>query len=123
MNMDLRYIGYEAGTWAIWHVFLSKDHPVRPDTPPTASSGVPPRSRRDDAVLYPRAGCRYAKRHAHLREEASTFGSSLRGLMGTRILVALEDEYRAYREVLAAGVKSIRPGTQVAMTLPALLEE
>jgi hypothetical protein len=43
--------------------------------------------------------------------------------MGTRILVALEDEYRAYREVLAAGVKSIRPGTQVAMTLPALLEE
>jgi hypothetical protein len=43
--------------------------------------------------------------------------------MRTRILVALEDEYRAYREVLAAGVKSMRPGTQVATTLPVLLEE
>jgi hypothetical protein len=38
-------------------------------------------------------------------------------------VVALEDEYRAYREVLAAGVRSIRPGTQVATTLPVLLEE
>jgi hypothetical protein len=43
--------------------------------------------------------------------------------MRTRILVALEDEYRAYREVLAAGVKSLRPGIHVATTLPILLEE
>jgi len=40
----------------------------------------------------------------------------------TRVLVALEEEYRAYREVLAAGVKSMRPGAQVATTLPFLLE-
>jgi len=38
-------------------------------------------------------------------------------------LVALEDEYRAYREVLAAGVQSMRPGAQVATTVPASLEE
>jgi len=38
-------------------------------------------------------------------------------------LIALEHEYRAYREVLAAGVKSMRPGAQVATTLPALIEE
>lgn len=43
--------------------------------------------------------------------------------MKTRVLVALEDEYPAYREVLAAGVKSMRPGAQVATTLPALIEE
>jgi hypothetical protein len=41
----------------------------------------------------------------------------------TRVLVALEDEYPAYREVLAASVKSMRPGAQVATTLPALIEE
>jgi len=38
-------------------------------------------------------------------------------------LVALEDEYRAYREVLAAGVQSMRPGARVATTVPASLEE
>lgn len=38
-------------------------------------------------------------------------------------MVALEDEYRAYREVLAAGVQSMRPGAQVATTVPASLEE
>lgn len=38
-------------------------------------------------------------------------------------MVALEDEYPAYREVLAASVKSMRPGAQVATTLPAPIEE
>lgn len=38
-------------------------------------------------------------------------------------MVALEDEYRAYREVLAAGVQSMRPGAQVTTTVPASLEE
>ena len=38
-------------------------------------------------------------------------------------MVALEDEYRAYREVLAAGVQSMRPGARVATTVPASLEE
>ena len=32
---------------------------------------------------------------------------------GTRVLVALEDDYRAYREVIAAGIKSIRPHIEV----------
>ena len=30
------------------------------------------------------------------------------------MLVATEDEYRAYREVLAAGIEALRPGTEVA---------
>ncbi len=38
-------------------------------------------------------------------------------------MVALEDEYRAYREVLAAGVKSMRPGAQVATAVLVSLEE
>lgn len=38
-------------------------------------------------------------------------------------MVALEDEFRAYREVLAAGVQSMRPDAQVATTVPASLED
>jgi hypothetical protein len=37
--------------------------------------------------------------------------------------MALEDEYRAYRKVSAAGVKPMRPGAQVSTTLPAPIEE
>ncbi len=29
------------------------------------------------------------------------------------MLVATEDEYRAYREVIAAGIETLRPGTEV----------
>lgn len=43
--------------------------------------------------------------------------------METRVLVALEDEYRAYREVLAAGVQTMRPDTRVATTVPSSLEK
>lgn len=43
--------------------------------------------------------------------------------METRVLVALENEFRAYREVLAAGVQSMRSDVQVATTVPASLEE
>jgi len=32
----------------------------------------------------------------------------------TRVLVAIEDEYRAYREVIAAGLQALRSGTEVA---------
>jgi hypothetical protein len=32
----------------------------------------------------------------------------------TRVLIAMEDEYRAYREVIAAGIRTLRPGTEVA---------
>lgn len=32
----------------------------------------------------------------------------------TRILVCLEDEYRVYRDVLAAGIEALRPCTEVA---------
>lgn len=38
--------------------------------------------------------------------------------MEVRVLVALEDEYRAYREVLAAGFEAMRPGARVATTVP-----
>lgn len=31
-----------------------------------------------------------------------------------QILVALEDDYRAYREVIAAGIRALRPHTEVA---------
>ncbi len=39
--------------------------------------------------------------------------------MRARVLVALEDEYRAYREVLAAGIKASRPEVEVETTVPA----
>ena len=31
------------------------------------------------------------------------------------MLIAIEDEYRAYREVIAAGIETLRPGTQVTV--------
>jgi hypothetical protein len=41
-----------------------------------------------------------------------------------RILVALEEEYRAYREVIAAGIRLLRPHIEVATSgLDALEEE
>src|SRR5215211_2464511 len=35
-----------------------------------------------------------------------------------RVLVAFEDHYRAYREVIAAGIAVLRPSTEVATTRP-----
>jgi hypothetical protein len=40
-------------------------------------------------------------------------GRPKRGVQ-TRVLVAIEDEYRAYREVIAAGLEALRPDTEVA---------
>ena len=37
---------------------------------------------------------------------------------GVRVLVAFEDDYRAYREVIAAGIAVLRPNTEVATTRP-----
>jgi len=34
----------------------------------------------------------------------------------TRVLIAIEDEYRAYREVIAASIEMLRPGTEVTAT-------
>ena len=51
---------------------------------------------------------------------------ALRGeeLAETRILVGLEDDYRAYREVIAAGIEALRPQVEVATSgLDALEEE
>lgn len=48
---------------------------------------------------------------------------SKRGSVEVRVLVALEDEYRAYREVLAAGVQALRPGARVATTVLSGLEK
>lgn len=39
-----------------------------------------------------------------------------------RVLVVFEEEYRAYREVLAAGVQALRPGSRVSTTVPSDLE-
>ena len=36
----------------------------------------------------------------------------------TRVLVAHEDEYRAYREVIAAGIRALRPHAVVAACTP-----
>ena len=36
----------------------------------------------------------------------------------TRVLVAHEDEYRAYREVIAAGIRALRPHVMVATCTP-----
>ncbi len=40
-----------------------------------------------------------------------------------RILVALEDDYRAYREVIAAGIRVLRPQVEVATSALDALEE
>jgi len=37
--------------------------------------------------------------------------------------VALEDDYRAYREMIAAGLRLLRPGTEVESTTIEALEE
>jgi hypothetical protein len=39
-----------------------------------------------------------------------------------RILVAFGDEYRAYREVIAAGIRVLRPQVEVATATPAEVE-
>ena len=39
-----------------------------------------------------------------------------------RVLVAFGDEYRAYREVIAAGIRILRPRTDVATATPAEIE-
>jgi F420-dependent methylenetetrahydromethanopterin dehydrogenase len=45
-------------------------------------------------------------------------------LVAARILVAFEDEYRAYREVIAAAIRVLRPGAQVeSANLDALAQE
>ncbi|QIN84388.1 hypothetical protein GBA63_18375 [Rubrobacter tropicus] len=40
-----------------------------------------------------------------------------------KVLVVLEDEFRAYREVLAAGVQALRPGARVSTTVPSSLDD
>lgn len=40
-----------------------------------------------------------------------------------RILVALEDNYRAYRELIAAGIRVLRPNAEVATSALDALEE
>lgn len=42
----------------------------------------------------------------------------------TRIIVAMEDQYRAYREVIAAGIEALHPGAEVTTVgLDALEQE
>jgi F420-dependent methylenetetrahydromethanopterin dehydrogenase len=40
-----------------------------------------------------------------------------------RVLVAFEDDYRAYREVIAAGIRVLRPRTEVETAALEALEE
>jgi hypothetical protein len=40
-----------------------------------------------------------------------------------RVLVAFEDDYRAYREVIAAGIGMLRPRAEVRTANPDVLEE
>lgn len=40
-------------------------------------------------------------------------------MVRTRVLVAYGDEYRAYREAIAAGVRLLRPHTEVSTAAPA----
>ncbi len=45
-------------------------------------------------------------------------------MVAARILVAVEDEYLAYREVIAAAIRVLRPGAQVeSANLDALAQE
>ena len=50
--------------------------------------------------------------------------ASTRGAVTIRILVALEDEYRVYRETLAVGIRILRPRAETkSVELKALEEE
>ncbi len=60
--------------------------------------------------------CRYMADKTALAEEAKE------GL-GIRVLVALDDEHRAYREVIAAGIEVLRPSVKAATTRPEELEQ
>jgi hypothetical protein len=40
-----------------------------------------------------------------------------------RILVAFEDDYRAYRDMIAAAIQMLRPGAEVESAEPRALEE
>ena len=52
------------------------------------------------------------------------WGTNEWGGTETRVLVAIEDGYRAYRGVLAAGIEALRPSAEVATApLCALAEE
>jgi hypothetical protein len=55
----------------------------------------------------------------------SLFGksSAQRGQIEIRILVALEDHYRAYREVIAVGIRILRPHAEVEIASPERLGE
>ena len=45
-------------------------------------------------------------------------------MVAARILVAFEDDYRAYREVMAAAIRVLRPGSQVeSANLDALAQQ
>ena len=46
-----------------------------------------------------------------------------RGQIDVRVLVALEDDYRSYREVIAAGIHMLRPRTEVETAPIGKLEE
>jgi len=46
-----------------------------------------------------------------------------RGQIDVRVLVAFEDDYRSYREVIAAGIHMLRPRTEVATAPIGKLEE
>ena len=78
---------------------------------------------RVEAREFPTAGRQCARQHRHFRGCTDTVGVSHRGSADTRILVALEDEYRAYREVLAAGIQAMRHGAEVVTTVTSSLKE
>jgi hypothetical protein len=42
--------------------------------------------------------------------------------MSMKVLVAIEEEYRSYREVIAAGIRLLRPHVEVSITDPEGLE-
>ena len=49
--------------------------------------------------------------------------ATMRGAVGIRVLVALEDDYRAYREMIAVALRVLRPSVEVATTSLEELEE
>ena len=46
-----------------------------------------------------------------------------KGIADIRVLVALEDDYRAYRGMIAAGLRILRPGIEVEITSLETLEK
>ena len=85
--------------------------------PPRATAFRTPRA---DRHVMPTGTCAPPERGASI---SWTVATACENGGETRVLVAMEDEYRAYREVIAAGIRALRPGAKATTVPLGALEE